>query len=44
MDRRFVNGLQSQIENLGDAVIDPDDGVIVNGHDFSFLKQDFQGV
>ena len=36
-DRPFVGAFQPQIKDLGDAVIDPDDGVIVSSHDFSFV-------
>ena len=36
MNRPLVDGLRAQVENLGDAVIDPDDGVVVYGHAFLF--------
>jgi hypothetical protein len=32
MDRPLVDRLQPQIKDLGDAMIDPDDGVIMNRH------------
>jgi len=35
MNRPLVDGLQAQVENLGDAVIDHD-GVVVYGHAFLF--------
>ncbi len=31
----LIGGIQTQIEYLGDAMIDPDDSVVVNGHGFS---------
>src|SRR6266704_1307555 len=34
-DRPLVDDVQPKIKDLGDAMIDPDDGVIVNGHGFS---------
>jgi len=37
MNCPLVDGLQPQVENLGDTVIDPDDGVVVNGHAFSLF-------
>ena len=36
MDRSLVGGFQPQIKDLGDAVIDPDDGMVVMAiHDIS---------
>ena len=37
MNRPLIDGFQTQIKYLGDPMIDPDDGVIVNSHDFSFF-------
>ena len=34
-----ADGMQAQGENLGDAVIDPDDGVVVHGQIFIFVKE-----
>ena len=39
MNRPLVGCLEPQIEDLGDAMIDPDDGVIVNSHDFLLLER-----
>ena len=43
MDRPLVGSLQPEIEDLGNAMIDPDDGVIVNSHDELLLKEEAEG-
>ena len=37
MNRLFVDRIEAQIEYLGDAMIDPDDGVVMNSHGFASL-------
>jgi hypothetical protein len=35
MDRQFVDGIQAQKEDLDNAMVDPDGGVVMNSHGFS---------
>jgi hypothetical protein len=35
MNRQFVGGIEPEKEDLGEAMIDPDDGVVMDSHDFS---------
>ena len=40
MNRRFVDRIEAQIEDLGDTMVDPDDGVVMKSHDFFFFVQE----
>ena len=40
MNCLFVDGIEAQKENLGDTMIDPDDGVVMKSHGFFFFVQE----